>query len=293
MTARAPNALVYTALALLFSLLWASAPIGMKYCLHFCPPLTLMVQRFLFAGVVLLAVARARGMALPRSRQTWGRFALLGLLNNTLYIGLFATGLRAVSAGTGAVLMSTTPLLLAAVAPFFLRESWSLQKIAGLLLAFLSVVVMMCSRAGGHDQPAGMLLIVLGNIAMVAGTILFKRWAPQEDLLVVTGCQLLLAALFALPAVLFLEPLGQLHGDPAFWLVLLYLVLAVSCGAVLIWFYLLRRGDAARASAFLFLNPVFGVFIAAATLGETLQLTDFIGTGGVAVGILLVQRASR
>jgi drug/metabolite transporter (DMT)-like permease len=57
-----------------------------------------------------------------------------------------------------------------------------------------------------------------------------------------------------------------------------------------IWFWLLRHGDATRASAWFFLNPVIGVFLGAAILGEPLRVQDFLGAATVALGIHLVQR---
>ena len=49
-------------------------------------------------------------------------------------------------------------------------------------------------------------------------------------------------------------------------------------------------GDATRASAYFFLNPIFGLFFGALLLGEPLGVTDFLGTAAVAFGIYLVQR---
>ncbi len=69
-----------------------------------------------------------------------------------------------------------------------------------------------------------------------------------------------------------------------------YLVLAVSLGAMSIWFFMLRSGDAARASSYFFLNPVFGLFLGALLLSERLRLIDFAGAAGVAAGLYLVQR---
>ena len=59
---------------------------------------------------------------------------------------------------------------------------------------------------------------------------------------------------------------------------------------MLIWFFLLQSGDAGRASAFFFLNPILGLFLGALLLGEPLHRFDLVGTLGVAVGIYLVQR---
>jgi len=60
---------------------------------------------------------------------------------------------------------------------------------------------------------------------------------------------------------------------------------------MLIWFWLLSHGDATRASAYFFLNPVLGVFLGALILGEPLRAYDFAGSIVVALGIYLVQRA--
>ena len=84
---------------------------------------------------MLLAWAWLTGRRLPAGRGEWGAIALLGLLNNAIYLGLTAIALRDVSAGMGAILASTNPLMLAVVAPWFLGERLTRRKIAGLLLA--------------------------------------------------------------------------------------------------------------------------------------------------------------
>src|SRR5438067_1369582 len=69
-----------------------------------------------------------------------------------------------------------------------------------------------------------------------------------------------------------------------------YLIVGVSWVGMLIWFWLLRHGDATRASAYFFLNPIFGIFLGALLLGESLHVRDFLGGAVVALGIWLVQR---
>lgn len=283
---------MYTALALLFSLLWASAFMGVKVGLHSSPPLFLMGFRFLIAGSVLAGLARLQGKAFPRHWRDWGRLAVLGLLNNAAYLGLSAFALRSLSGGMGAVLASTNPLMLALVAPIFLRERLTPTRIAGFVVAFCSVVFIMYVRVGASEPLGAMGLVLLANALMVAGTVLFKRWAPPQDLVVVNGVQLLTASVVLLVPSLLLEGLGAVRWNLSFIGAVGFLALGVSCGAMLIWFWLLRTGDAARASAFLFLNPVLGLFLGALVLGEPLRTLDFAGTAGVALGIYLVQKGA-
>ena len=68
-----------------------------------------------------------------------------------------------------------------------------------------------------------------------------------------------------------------------------YTTLMPGLVATLIWFWLVRRIGATRAATFHFLNPVFGVAIAALLLAEGLSWVDALGVAIVAAGILAVQ----
>ncbi len=61
-------------------------------------------------------------------------FAILGLANNALYLGLGYTGLKTVSAGLGGLIVSANPVFTAGLAALFLGEQLTSRKVAGLLL---------------------------------------------------------------------------------------------------------------------------------------------------------------
>ena len=282
---------LYAPLAITFSLLWASAFMAVKIGLATSPPLFLMWTRFLVAGSVLVLVGFLLGHRLPSTAAAWGKLALLGLLNYGAYLGISVIALEHLSGGMGAVLASTNPLMLAMVAPLLLREKLGRGRMAGLVLAFLSVVLVMYSRTGARDQPFSMLLILLANAFLVGGTILFKRWHPREDLTMLNGIQLAAAGLALMIPGLLTEPVAQVHLSLPLVASIAYLIVVVSLGAMTIWFLLLRNGDAARASSYFFLNPIFGIFLGALLLAEPLHALDFVGTLGVAAGIYLVNRS--
>lgn len=281
----------YTALALLFSLLWASCFVVVKISLRFSPPLFLMASRFVVAGVVLLGLALARGHRLPRRRAEWTLIVVLGLLNYALYLGLNVVALQDISAGMGAVLASTNPLMLALAGPWVLGEALTWRKLSGLLLAFAGVAGVMWSRVGDANRPRGMAVAVLAIVFLVIGTIVFKRVGPGQDLLVLNAVGLLAAGVaLGVPSAVW-EPLATVRFTPSFLAAQAYLIVGGSWIMMLIWFWLLTHGDATRASAYFFLNPVLGVFLGALFLGEPLSLPDFAGAVVVAVGIYIVQRA--
>lgn len=294
-TLQSPRAIsrpLYVGLAILFALLWSSAFMVVKIGLRSSPPIFLMGFRFLLAGLLLLGWAALRGHRFPQSAREWTQLIVLGLLNNAAYLGLSSIALRSLSGGMAAVIASTNPLMLALAAPLFLRERLTPLKTAGFLIAFASVLAVMYSRFGIGDPLWAMGTVLLANALMVSGTILFKRWAPNQHLTTLNGVQLLAASVALLLPSLLMEPVGLIDWSPSFIYAMAFLVLGVSIGAMLIWFLLLRNGDASRASAFFFLNPVLGLFLGALLLGEPLRPFDFAGAVGVGLGIYLVQKES-
>ena len=137
-----------------------------------------------------------------------------------------------------------------------------------------------------QKKDLGLLVLIL-----VVGTIVFKRVAPGQDLLVLNAIGLLAAGVaLGVPSVLR-EPLDSVRFTASFLGAQVYLIVAGSWVMMLIWFWLLSHGDATRASAYFFLNPVLGVFLGALFLGEPLTVQVLAGTVVVAVGIYVVQRA--
>jgi drug/metabolite transporter (DMT)-like permease len=291
-TPPAVSATRYTLSAILFSALWAGAFIAIKFALRGAPPLTLQASRFLVAGIGLLAIARVLGRPMPDTADAWKAIVVLGLLNHALYLGATTFAIDRMSAGMAAVLASTNPVLLALVAPWALGERLTRRAWAGLALSWLGVVVVMWSRVGPDNRADAMALFLLAVGFIVSGTIAFKRLAPTVDRLVLTGGQLLVAGLvLAVPAAV-LEPVGRVRLTREFLLSQGYLVVAVSWAAMLLWFWLLDHGDATRASAWFFLNPVLGLVFGALVLAESLSTHDVLGAAGVAAGIYLVQRSA-
>src|SRR5207248_6526825 len=175
--------------------------------------------------------------------------------------------------------------------PRLLGEPLTARKILGLALGFGGVVGVMLARTGtASARPSDVGLAFVGVVSNVASTVLFKRARGSTDLLAINTIQLLAAGLVLVPVAIWL------HGAPAIELTpdvvwsFVYLVIVLSVGASLLWFWLLSRGAASRVSAFYFLTPIFGLAFGALFLGESIGTFDALGLVAVALGILLVQR---
>lgn len=280
-----------TALALLYVFLWASAFVPSRVLSTSGPPLWTLVLRFLFSGGLLLAGTQWRRIPLPDRAEQWVQLALLGLTGNALYLGFNYTALRHLSSGMGAIVASTNPLMLALLAPRFLGEPMTPRKAVGLLLGFSGVVISMHARAGTQSaRPQDVLLSLTGVAAGVASTLVYKRLRRPPHPMMVNAVQLAAAGVLLAPAALLFEGAPRVNLTGPVLLSLAWLVAVMSIGASLLWFWLLRHGDASRVSAFYFLTPVFGLLLGAALLGERLTAMDGVGLAVIAVGLLLVTR---
>jgi drug/metabolite transporter (DMT)-like permease len=286
-----PGTVTGTLAAILYIFLWASAFVPSRVVSTSAPPLWILAVRFSLAGGLLLLGALAAGIALPRTRRQWVDLLLLGLCGNTFYLGLTYLALRHLSSGMGAIIASTNPLLLALVAPRLLGEPLTPRKLAGMVLGFSGVLIAMYTRAGGQTARPGDVLLALGGVvASIASTLVYKRMRERPHALMVNAVQLSAAGCFCVPAALVLHGAPAVHFTGLVLLALAWLVLVMSIGASLLWFWLLRHGDASRVSAWYFLTPVFGLLLGALILGEHLAPLDAVGLFVIAVGLLLVTR---
>ena len=282
-----------TALIAVFCLLWSSAFAAAKIALVDCPPLTLLTVRFLVAGVLMVAVAWVLTGRPRLTRRDIGALLLLGAFNNAIYLGLSWTGITTVTSAFAAVIVSASPLLVAAFAGPVLGERLTVVKVVGLLLGLAGVALVLRSRlmgsAGiGGEDPLGTLLVVLGLCSLVAGTLAYKKLAPGGGLWVGNGMQCIFGGLLTLPAALLLDDWSTVRLTPGLVGGFLWLVIGVSVGCYALWFFLLGRTTATSASALHFLMPPLGLLFGWMILAEPVAPLDLLGILPIAAGIWLV-----
>ncbi len=139
-----------------FCLLWSLAFVAGKIGVTDCPPLIFLSARFIFAGVLILGLSIVRHGGRPISLREIGVFAILGVANNALYLGLGYIGLQTISAGLGALIVSANPVFTAILASMFLGEALTWRKVAGLFLGIVGVALIVAHRIWvGTDSVHG------------------------------------------------------------------------------------------------------------------------------------------
>ena len=273
---------------LAFAVIWSSAFTSAKIIVTNAPPLTVSAVRFLIAGLIALALARILRQSFTLTRQQWQMTVLFGICQNGLYLGLNFVALKTVEASLASIIASTLPLLVAFAGWLISKETLRPLGIAGLTGGMVGVVLIMGTRLTQGVDPVGIALCGIGALALTFATLAVKGASSGGNVIVVVGFQMLIGSVALWVPALALET-WVVNWSVTFVAAFLYTLFLPGLLATLAWFWLVRRIGATRAATFHFMNPFFGVAIAAALLGEAIGVLDVIGVMIIALAILAVQ----
>ena len=277
-------------MGLVFALMWSSAFASARIIVADAPPMGSLALRFLLSGLIGVAIARALGESWRLTPAQWRATLIFGLCQNALYLGLNFIAMQTVEASLAAIIASTMPLLVALVGWLFFREFVRPLGIFGLAAGFAGVTLIMGARLGGGADLVGVGLCVVGVMALTFATRAVQGASAGGNVMMVVGLQMFVgAAILAGPALAFesFEVRWSWQLVAAF----AYTTLVPGLAATWVWFWLVGRIGPVRAATFHFLNPFFGVAIAALLLGERMGIIDAIGVAVIMAGILAVQLA--
>ena len=271
-----------------FAFMWSSAFTSARMIVVDAPPLFSLSVRFFISGLIGIAIARLMGQTWNLTRSQWRATFVFGICQNAAYLGLHFIALQWIEASAAAIIASTLPLMVALAGFLFLGDRLKPLAVAGLIAGFGGVILIMGARFQGGLDPMGVALCVLAAMALTVATLALRGASSGGNLMMVVGLQMLVGSAALIGPSLIFEEIA-ITWTPrliaAFW----YTTLVPGLAATLVWFMLVQRIGAVRGATFHFLNPFFGVAIAAAFLGEGLGLTDVIGVGIIMAGILAVQ----
>lgn len=268
--------------------MWSSAFTSARMIVADAPPLSALAIRFLISGLLAVLVARSLGQSWRLTRAQWIATLIFGICQNALYLGLNFVAMQTIEASLAAIVASTMPLLVALAGWVFLGERVRALGMAGLIAGMIGVALIMGSRLTAGVDLYGLLLCGVGVLALTFATLMVRGATSGGNVLMIVGLQMLIGS-FTLGVVALGSEEWVVHWTPRLIGAFAYTTLIPGLAATYVWFWLVNRIGAVRAATFHFLNPFFGVAIAAVLLGEALGLLDVIGVVIIAAGILAVQ----
>ncbi|KIC49671.1 DMT family transporter [Tateyamaria sp. ANG-S1] len=275
-------------MGLTFALIWSSAFTSARIIVTHAPPLAASSLRFFIAGIIGVAIARMMGQTWNLTRDQWRATLIFGLCQNAIYLGLNFYAMQTVEASLASIIASTMPLMVAFAGWIVFRDKLPPLGVIGLVLGITGVILIMSARLDAGVDMFGVALCVIGAIALTIATLSMRTMSSGGNLMMVVGLQMFVGAIVLGIASAFIETI-EVTPTPALFAAFTYTVFIPGLAATWIWFALVARIGATKAATFHFLNPFFGVAIAAALLGERLGPQDILGVAIITAGILAVQ----
>lgn len=272
--------------------LWASAFVAIRHLGDTFSPGALSLGR-LVVGSVALGVLVLRQHWVPVDRGQGVRLVAIGLLWFAFYNVALNAGERRVDAGTAALLIQVSPILVAFLAAAFLGERATRWLWIGSVVSFAGVALIATSSQGDADRdPAGVLLCVLAAAAYAVSIVLQKPLMARLSAVQVTWAACTVGALACLPfAGSLVDQWQSASGADRAYLV--YLGLFPTAIAFTTYAYALRHMATARLSVTTYLVPPITVLLSATLLSETPPAIAYVGGAIALVGVSLTRRVNR
>ena len=275
-------------MGLAFAFMWSSAFTSARIIVAAAPPISSLALRFVISGLIGMAIAAALGQKIRLTRGQWISVVVFGISQNALYLGLNFVAMQWLEAGFASIIASTMPLIVAFLGWAVFRDKLTPLAFGGLVLGFAGVGLIMGTRISGGVDMTGLVLCIIAAFALAVATLSVRTASGGGNLLMVVGLQMLVGAAVLAPFGLVFEE----HSVVWSWQLVaafVYTTLVPGLTATWVWFALVGRIGPVRASTYHFLNPFFGVSVAALLLGERLGALDVVGVAIVTLGILAVQ----
>jgi drug/metabolite transporter (DMT)-like permease len=291
------------ALALLFitPALWSVNYLVGRMAPGVVAPHMLALLRWSLAGLVLLAFAWPELLVKRASllKSGW-QYLVLGALGMWICGAWVYVGARSTSATNIALIYALSPVFIALISSFWLREKLGLLQWLGIALAFAGLVHVVIKgqwvALAQVKLVAGDLWILGATVSWTLYSIFLKRWPTDFSpiarlVLIITGGVLILLPLTAAEAVSGLPMTQTLWG----WKTVVLVVAAglmPGAGAYLAYATLQKTLGAARAGLALYLGPLYAAVTAFAVLGESIEGYHAVGAAVILPGIYLASRAA-
>jgi drug/metabolite transporter (DMT)-like permease len=272
--------------------LWSSAFVAIRHLGPHFSPGALSLGRLVVGSAALGVVLAMRGWT-PVRRTDWPSLVAIGLLWFGIYNVALNEGEHRVDAGTAAMLIQLSPVLIAVLAVLFLGERSAASLWVGLVVAFGGVALISLGTSNGaHRDVLGVLLCLLAAAVYSISLVLQKPLLVRLPALQVTWIACTVGAVGCLPFT------GQLVRDSAAastadigWVV--FLGLFPTAIAFTTYAYALTHMSTSNLAVTTYLVPPITVLMAWAALAETPPLMAYVGGALCLVGVWLARHRPR
>ncbi|GAB3773192.1 drug/metabolite transporter (DMT)-like permease [Nocardioides ginsengisegetis] len=273
-------------------LLWASAFVAIRYLGDDFTPGSLSLGRLLVGAICLGVAALTRGRP-HLSRSDLVRVVVIGVLWFGVYNVALNEGERRVDAGTAAMLIQVSPVLIALLAALFLSERFTVYLAVGLALAFGGVALIALSTSpGGNRDVLGVVLCIVSAVVYSVSVILQKPLVSRHKAVHITWLACTVGAIACLPfAGDLVRETADAPASSILWVV--YLGVFPTAIAFTTYAFALNHMSASSLGVTTYLVPPLTIVMGVLFLGEAPPAMAYAGGALALVGVSLARRKKR
>ena len=275
---------------ILLGAIWGGSFLFMRVAATDFGPLPLVEARLALGGLILTPFLwRARAQF---SAKLWLRIAGIAAINSVIPFTLFAWGAERAPAGIGAITNAMTVMFTYLVAHFFFGERISARRLVGLTAGFVGVAILASGKTAGSGVTQAALAGTAAAVCYGFGINLVRRYLTGYPSGAVAAANLIAGSVLLAPLAAFSWPAQAIPA--ASWVSAVLLGVLCTGAAFVLYYRLIGRIGAPRASTVTYLIPLFGVIWAWLVLGEPLTVTMALAGALILSGVALSQqRATR
>ena len=274
--------------------LFGASVVATRVAVQEIPPLNLAVLRFGQGGLILLLCILIGARELLKVKWHDLPFlVLLGAILFAIFPVTFNISLRFTEASRGALMLATMPIWSACIARVARKERLILRQVAGILLTFAGVGIVLAERGlrwqGTLLSLGGDGLMLLTALCGAIYGVLAQRMLARYSALTVTMYAMLFGTFLLFPAAL-VEGLPQAFVRIDGKIAVLILFLGILGGALgfFLWTFALTRLTPTQVAVYVNVNPIVAIILGAVLLAEKLTGVFVVGFVAVVIGVLFV-----
>jgi drug/metabolite transporter (DMT)-like permease len=272
-------------------LLWGSTFAAIHIASATIPIYLMVAARFTLAGLILWAVCLALGRGIP-TRGDWLRALVTGSTLLLLGNAVTAWSTQYVPTGLCSLLLCLTPIWMALITFAFSRERPTRAAIAGMLLGFAGMALLLQPGVTGHLPLVPTLMLIFGSISWAFGSIYQRRYG-SSNVILSTALQMIVGgALIGIESGVLGE-WGRFDPGAVSTASLLgfgWLVVGGSLFAYSAYLWSMQNLPTSLASTYAYVNPVVALLLGALLFGERLTPLAIVASIVILGGVALMMR---
>jgi len=272
-------------------IIWSTTPLAIKWSggdAGFLFGVTArMLIGLLFSSVLIMLLSQRR---LPWDQHARKVYLVAGIAIYGAMLSVY-WGSQYISSGFISVVFGLNPIVTGIMAALWLNErSLTPAKISGVVLGVVGLMVIFSQgiQSGGH-AAIGIAAVCLSVLLHSLSSVWFKKIGSHLSALEITHGGLMVSVpLYLLTWFIFQGTWPENFSQRGFGSIV-YLGIFGSVLGFVLFFYILKHVEVSRVSLITLITPVVALFLGYALNNEILNVTVWIGTGLIMLGMSFYQ----